>query len=103
MSDDANDAAVAIHIDALVVHGLSTLDARRAAAAFDRRLTELASSGSAAIRQRTVDRRARTADLRAAPTDGSPAGLGRAAATALWHDLDPASATPGRGRRSGRT
>lgn len=96
-----SDATVAIHIDALVVHGLSPVDARRAALAFDRRLTELATNDHAAVRHAAVNRRSPTADLRAAPADGSPAGIGHAAAAALWRNLTSTSATPRSGRPDG--
>ena len=72
---------IEIVVDELVVRGLPPDQARAAAAALEARLTELAAA-PAAIGPRTESVR-----LLPAVEAGTPAGVGEAAAGAVWREL----------------
>ena len=74
---------VEIVVDELVVRGLPPEQARVAAAALERRLTALATDGTAPISARSESVR-RLPAVEAA----SPAGVGEAVAGAVWQGLN---------------
>lgn len=72
---------IEIVVDELVVRGLSPAEARAAADAFEARLTALAATPAA------IAPRSEAARLLPAVEAGTPAGVGEAAAGAVWREL----------------
>ena len=72
---------IEIVVDELVVRGLSPAEARAAAAEFEARLTALAAKPAA------IAPRSESARLLPAVEAGTPAGVGEAAAGAVWREL----------------
>ena len=72
---------IEIVVDELVVRGLPPAEARVAAAAFEARLTALAAAPA------EIHGRSESARLLPAVVAGTPAGVGEAAAGAVWREL----------------
>jgi hypothetical protein len=72
---------IEIVVDELVVRGLSPVEARAAAAAFEAQLTALAATPAA------IATRSESVRLLPAVEAGTPAGVGEAAAGAVWREL----------------
>jgi hypothetical protein len=72
---------VELVVDELVIHGFSPDQARAAAAAFEARLTALAATPA------SIAERDESVRLLPAVEAGTPAGVGEAAAGAVWREL----------------